>query len=470
MRRRGRDARAAPSRGPGRYRAQGRAVEARQQSVRSRRPRRGPREDRQPRRRARGLCPTTSRPRRRRYRTDSEAAVNTNDRPRRRARGVRRRVQGQQVRRVRSTPSRRPNEHVHGGVEDRVPTWIFTSARWSWTAGAYLRATALEAADALEFVKGAAMAAVRAYVLTVEAFAEAVIKLIRKAASWFKAFNEIGAAADALNIGITPGHDAAEGADLEPVQHPRPAAGYRAARGRDARRRHREDDRERERRGRSARGSRRRRREVYPRTAIGCLAAAGVPTFFDDYDPPPRGDASTTNATVERRSAIAYAERDAARKRRREGNGSRTKRTRRRRSWKTNARSFGSDRERDAGERHRRGRGTRRTPRARPRLKPRRTSKRSSATRATPTARRGSGVAPPNLENVESAMRVLSALFDALLAADLVYRVVRSFQAVAKHFSHKNSLPPDLISPRRTRRRRRTRRKKRRRSSCDTRK
>ena len=63
-------------------------------------------------------------------------------------------------------------------------------------AGAYLRATALEAADALEFVKGAAMAAVRAYVLTVEAFAEAVIKLIRKAASWSPARDDVGSPSD----------------------------------------------------------------------------------------------------------------------------------------------------------------------------------------------------------------------------------------------------------------------------------
>ena len=305
-------------------------------------------------------------------------------------------------------------------------------------AGAYLRATALEAADALEFVKDAAMAAVRAYVLTVEALAEAVIKLIRKAASWFKAFNEIGAAADALNIGITPDMTPPRVPilnpfnipDLPPDIAPRVDAMHDVVTARTIAIANAADAARADLVGDVAR---------IPETAIGCLAAAGVPTFFDDYDPPPRGDASTTNATSNA-SAIAYAERERAEA---EARGERFEN-------QTNATAAlveneRSELRRDANET--RGNVT---------DEARNTSDAASAAASEAAAnikeKLGNasdsdgptwlGVAPPNLENVESAMRVLSALFDALLAADLVYRVVRSFQAVAKHFSHKNSLPP----------------------------
>ena len=154
-------------------------------------------------------------------------------------------------------------------------------------AGANIVAMALGAANRLEEVREMSLEVMSAYVGTVVDYVGEVTDRMAKIGAWFEAFNGLGAVLDTINIGMTPSvtpplppalqigeipgvppdvsrmiRDLGESASAMSAEISRIADDVRVDLAADA--------------------------SVIPRAVSEIMK--GVPTVFDDYDPPPRGN------------------------------------------------------------------------------------------------------------------------------------------------------------------------------------
>ena len=289
-------------------------------------------------------------------------------------------------------------------------------------AGANIVAMALGAANRLEEVREMSLEVLSAYVGTVVDYVGEVTDRMAKIGAWFEAFNGLGAVLDTINIGMTPSvtpplppalqigeipgvppdvsrmvRDLGESASAMSAEISQIADDVRVDLAADA--------------------------SVIPRAVSEIMN--GVPTVFDDYDPPPRGNNANFTEVV-RDDAVA------------DGDAFENKTA-------ELVTTFENERirvvEEKAAEALSRVNATDPVTVAATRAADIRAKLGAAADSAAEVD--WLGVSPPDFAAFSTASDALDAVIDGLVAADMAYRFAGSFQHIARHLSPAGAvLPP----------------------------
>ena len=294
-------------------------------------------------------------------------------------------------------------------------------------AGANILAMALGAANSLEEVREMSLEVMSStYVGTVVDYVGEVTDRMAKIGAWFEAFNGLGAVLDTINIGMTPSvtpplppalqigeipdvppdvkgfiRDLGESASAMSAEISRIADDVRVDLAADA--------------------------SMIPRAVSDMMK--GVPTVFDDYDPPPRGNNANFTEVV-RDDAMA------------DGDAFENKTA-------ELVTSFENERirvvEEKAAEALSRVNASDPVTVAATRAADIRAKLGAAADSAAEVD--WLGVSPPDFAAFSTASDALDAVIDGLVAADMAYRFARSFQHIARHLSPAGAVCRPWISP-----------------------
>ena len=298
-------------------------------------------------------------------------------------------------------------------------------------AGANIVAMAVGAANRLAETRDITADAVNRYVGTVVDYVGEVTDTMAKIGAWFEVFNGLGAVLDTINIGVTPSatvplppalqigaipnmppdvsgmvQELTESASAMSAEISRIADDVRIDLAADA--------------------------SAIPRAVSANMN--GVPNMFDDYDPPPRGDAANFSAVI----------RDDAKT---DGDAFENKTA-------ELVASFENERIRAVEEK-----GAEALSRANASDPVAAAAAGAADIRAKLGAAADNaaevdwlGVSPPDIAAFSTATDALNAVVDGLVAADMAYRFARSFQHIARHLSPAGSVLPPVDLTRATRR------------------